>query len=72
MKVQINLNDDIVKRVDEYAKTVGVTRSACCALWIGQALQNVEKQNKMIEKTSLSLVDLLASELEEARAKKEG
>ena len=71
MKVQININDDIVKRIDEYAKSLGISRSACCAMWLGQAVQSVEKQNKMLEKTGLSIVDLLAQELEESKAKKE-
>lgn len=72
MKVQININDDIVKRIDEYAKSLGVSRSACCAMWLGQALQSVEKQNKMLEKTGMSIVDILTEQLEEFKQKNQG
>lgn len=49
MRVQVNLNDDVVKRIDELAKVMGVSRSALCAVWIGNSLMAHEKTYQSIE-----------------------
>lgn len=49
MKVQVHLNDDIVKKIDEYAKSIGVSRSAVCAIWIGQAVLGVDKATEILK-----------------------
>lgn len=33
----------MVQRVDEYAKMYGVSRSALCALWIGQTVASLDR-----------------------------
>ena len=38
MRLQITVNDDLVKKIDKYAKMIGISRSAMCALWIGQGV----------------------------------
>ena len=38
MKVQVNLSDEMVSRIDFYAKKMGVSRSAFCSVVIGQAV----------------------------------
>lgn len=43
MKVQINLSDDLVARIDKFAKVMGVSRSALCGVWIGQTVMSMEK-----------------------------
>ena len=43
MKVQINLNDDLVKKIDDFAKQIGMTRSALCATWIGYGVLGIDK-----------------------------
>lgn len=50
MKIQVNISDDLVKRVDEYAKTMGVSRSALCAVFIGQGVMGYEKAFELSEK----------------------
>lgn len=42
VKVQVNLSDELVARVDEYAKQMGVSRSALCGVWIGQAVISLD------------------------------
>ena len=32
MKLQVSVSDEMVKKIDEYAKKMGVSRSAC---WCG-------------------------------------
>lgn len=43
MKVQINLSDDLVSKIDSFAKAMGVSRSALCGVWIGQTVMSMEK-----------------------------
>lgn len=43
MKVQVTLNDELVKKIDEFAEYVGTNRSSVCALAIGQYVkENIE------------------------------
>lgn len=42
MKVQVTLSDELVEKIDEYAKKMGVSRSALCGVWIGQAIISLE------------------------------
>lgn len=42
MKVQVNLSDELVARIDDYAKQMGVSRSALCGVWIGQAVISLD------------------------------
>ena len=48
MRVQVNLSDDMVERVDKLAKSYGVSRSALMALYIGQVVDGTEKAIKTL------------------------
>ena len=48
MRLQITINDEIVKKIDKYAKLIGVSRSAMCATWIGQGVMGYDKANELI------------------------
>lgn len=48
MRVQVNLGDSLVKKVDEYAKEMGVTRSSFCAMIIGQTVMSYDKAFEML------------------------
>lgn len=43
MRVQVNVNDNLVKKIDEYASAMGVSRSALCSVWIATAIMGMEK-----------------------------
>ena len=43
MRVQVNLSDEMVGRVDEYAKQMGVSRSALCSMLVGQGIMGYDK-----------------------------
>lgn len=43
MRVQVNVSDDLVKELDEYATSVGISRSALCAYFIGQGMYGIKK-----------------------------
>lgn len=53
MKVQVTLNDELVKRIDKYAGTIGLTRSACCAYWIGQAVLSLDKSLDVLDRMGI-------------------
>ena len=43
MKVQVNLSDELVSKIDSFAKAMGVSRSALCGVWIGQTVMSMGK-----------------------------
>lgn len=63
MRLQINVSDDLVPKIDEYAKQIGVSRSALCAMFIGQGIMSYDKSNDVISKMSSLLADKLDSAL---------
>lgn len=46
MRIQVNISDDVAKRIDELAKGMGVSRSALCSIWISNELAKHEKNAK--------------------------
>ena len=58
MRIQVNLNDEMVNRVDKIAKDYGVSRSALCSMYIGQMVDNTEVSKKAVN-TLLSNKDIL-------------
>ena len=57
MRVQINLSDSMVKRVDVLADDMGVSRSAFCSFVIGQYVQNYEKSVEVVKSVGLQLIN---------------
>lgn len=47
MKVQVNVSDELVKQLDEYAKAVGLSRSALCGYFIGRGMFSLQKGLEM-------------------------
>lgn len=65
MKIQVFISDEMVKRVDEYANSIGVSRSALCAMLIGQGVMGLDRGVDMVENALNSgrFDDILKSEL---------
>lgn len=65
MKVQVIMSEEMVKRVDDYAKSIGVSRSALCAMFIGQGVMGLDRGVDMVENAFNSgrFDDILKSEL---------
>lgn len=59
MRVQVNLNDDLVKRIDEYAAAIGLSRSAVCAMWIGQAALSTDTALQTLERMGVNVAAAL-------------
>ena len=62
MKLQVNVNDDLVKQIDEYAALMGVSRSALCAMFIGQGILTYNKSFKLIDDLGQKIGDNLLAE----------
>lgn len=67
MRVQVNVSDELVEKIDNYAKTMGVSRSALCSVFIGQGVMGYDKSFQLVENLGLQLGESLMS----AKATKE-
>ena len=64
MRIQVNVNDDLVKQIDEYAEMMGISRSALCATFIGQGVLGYNKSFKIIDDLRQKLgSSMLAAEM---------
>ena len=57
MRLNVNVSDELLVRIDRYADSLGVSRSALCTMLIAQGVTNYEKSMQIIEQLGLSLVD---------------
>lgn len=48
MRVQVNLSDEMVAAVDNYAQKMGVSRSAFCSVMIGQGVMGYNQSMKLL------------------------
>lgn len=60
MKIQVTVSDEMAARVDKKAKEFGVTRSALCAMAIGQFIESQDKGIEMFERITANLAESLA------------
>lgn len=70
MRVQVNLNDNIVKRIDEYAAAIGLSRSQCCAYWIGQAVLSLDKSIDVLEQMGFDMSESFKARDEQMKGSK--
>lgn len=56
MRIQVNLGDDLIERVDDYARKMGVPRATLCTLLIGQGIMGFDKALETVEKTAPNLI----------------
>lgn len=62
MRVQVNVSDELVERIDKYAKTMGVSRSALCSVWIGTHVMSLDKSMDILDEMGVKLTDVLLTE----------
>lgn len=48
MRVQINLSDDILTKVEAEAKRLGTTRGAMLTTWIGEKINTLDQTRAML------------------------
>jgi hypothetical protein len=59
MRVQVNLSDEMVSKVDMYAHKMGVSRSALCSMLIGQGIMGYDKSMDVLSLIGDKLGDSL-------------
>lgn len=62
MRVQVNLSDEMVSKVDAYASKMGVSRSALCSMLVGQGIMGYDKSMDLIGILGDKLGDSLLAE----------
>lgn len=49
VRVQVNISDEMVVKIDEYARKMGVSRSALCSVLVGQGIMNYERSADLLQ-----------------------
>lgn len=62
MRVQVNLSDEMVGKVDAYARKMGVSRSALCSMLVGQGIMNYDKSMDLLTLIGDKVGDSLLAE----------
>lgn len=62
MRVQVNLSDEMVAAVDNYAQKMGVSRSAFCSVMIGQGVMGYNQSMKLLTEIGEKVGDSLLAE----------
>lgn len=57
MRLNINVSDELLVRIDRYADSLGVSRSALCTMLIGQGVMTYEKSMQVIDQLGLCLME---------------
>lgn len=65
MKVQVNVNDEMVKRIDILAQSMGVSRSALCSIFIGQGMLQFDKSDEIMQEISTKFLEYMTSRKDE-------
>lgn len=55
MRIQVSVSDQMVERLDKIAAELGVSRSALCSTFIGQAVLAHEQTYTMVRDTLASM-----------------
>lgn len=70
MKLQVNVSDEMVKRIDEYAQMMGVSRSSLCAVIIGQGIMGYDRAKEIVSALGDQLKqDILTETMKEKTGK---
>lgn len=56
MRIQVNLSDEMVARVDKYAEMLGVSRSALCSVFVGQGVMGYDQAFKIVSNASVNVM----------------
>lgn len=62
MRVQVNLSDEMVGKVDAYARKMGVSRSALCSMLVGQGIMSYDKSMDLLTLIGDNVGDSLLAE----------
>ena len=72
MRITINLNEEILARVDEEARRIGTSRGAMLTTWVGEKIRAIDNTEAMLKqltdaRTIQQMTDLLKQREDELR-----
>lgn len=62
MRLQVNVADEMVTRIDDIASQMGVSRSALCSVAIGQYIMSLDKTMDILNALGEKVGDSLLTE----------
>lgn len=62
MRIQVNLSDKMVERVDKIAEDMGLSRSALCNMMIGQGVNSYEKAQIILSDVSKGAIERIVAD----------
>lgn len=62
MRVQVNLSNEMVEKVDQYSRKMGVSRSSLCSVLIGQGIMSFDKSMDVLTLVGNKIGDSLFAE----------
>lgn len=68
MRLQVNVNDKMLEKIDRYAESMSLSRSSFCASLIGQGIMNLDKAYGIVDK----MVNQFGMELSEEQLQQLG
>lgn len=76
MRIQVNVSDELVAQLDEYAKAVGMSRSGLCTFFIGQGMFSLNKGLEMassaIQSYAVAAGSFVKDDVEELKLPNDG
>lgn len=71
MRIQVNVSDELVAQLDEYAKAVGMSRSGLCTFFIGQGMfslnKGLEMASSVIQSYAVAAGNFVKDDVEELK-----
>ena len=64
MRIQVNMSEKMVERVDKVAEDMGMSRSSTCNFLISQGVMSYEKANKAVASMPAEIVEKLLKKSE--------
>ena len=54
MRIQVNLSDELTDKLDSLSRSLGISRSAFCAMLIGQGVVSYQRAYDMLDNLDLT------------------
>ena len=62
MRLQVNVNEEMLKKIDKYCGMMAVSRSALCGMLIGQGLMGLDQSLTIVGNIGTRLGDSLVAD----------
>ena len=62
MRLQVNVSEVMVDKIDKYAEMMGISRSALCAYLIGQGIMSMSKAFDVLDSGGMSFAEQMMNQ----------